>query len=173
MKRVLPLITIFFSLFLSCEKDDICTTPNANTPYLIIRFYDDAENNLVKEVPNLLIQGIDNNLSYGIESTRDSIAIPLRILENNTSYSLTKDFSIDDNDTPDDSSDDIISGNPDNIIISYENESVYVSEACGYKNQYNNTAFGFAADTDNWILNTAVITSQIDHENHAHIHIFH
>ena len=126
---------------------------------------------LTISVNNLLIVG--NSLSYGIESSRDSISIPLRILENNTSYKLIKDYIINDNGTPDDLTDDFATGNEDEIIINYENEEIFISKACGFKNVFNNVNFGFTDDDDNWILNTSVINNKIENENDAHIHIFH
>ena len=160
-------------LAISCEKDDICTTPNADTAHLKIKFYDQLDQETLKPVTNLLVVGIDNAFSYGIESTRDSIAIPLRILENNTSYKLIKDYTIDDNGTPNDTSDDFATGNEDVIILNYENEELFISKACGFKNIFNEVNFGFTPDTDNWILSSTVITNKIETEDNAHVHIFH
>jgi hypothetical protein len=168
-------ITIFLFLLLitSCEKDDICTSTDAKTSYLKIKFYNNLDRDVLKTVNNLLIVGVNNPISYGIESSRDSILIPLRILENNTSYKLIKDYTIDDNQTPDDLTDDFATGNEDEIIINYENEEVFISKACGFKNIFNNVNFGFTDDDDNWILNTSVINNIIENEIDAHIYIFH
>jgi len=172
MKKILTTL-VFLLLTISCEKDDICTTTNADTAHLVIRFYDYLNQDTPKEVTNLLIVGIDNTLSYGIESTRDSIAIPLRILENNTSYRLIKDYAIDDNGTPSDPIDDIVTGNEDTIVLNYENEELFISKACGFKNIFNNVNFGFDSDADNWILGSNVVNTKIENEDNAHIHIFH
>jgi hypothetical protein len=112
-------------------------------------------------------------MSYGIESSRDSISIPLKILENNTSYRLLKDYKINDNGTPNDSTDDFETYNEDKIIINYVNEEVFISEACGFKNIFNDVNFGFTEDNDNWIFNSDVVNNKIENENDAHIHIFH
>ena len=172
MKKTITTL-IFLLLIISCEKDDICTTPNADTAHLVIRFYDYLNTDTPKEVTDLLIVGVDNTLSYGIESTRDSIAIPLRILENNTSFRLIKDYAINDNGTPTDSSDDFATGNEDVIVLNYINEELFISKACGFKNVFNDVNFGFTADADNWILNSTVINNKIETEDNAHIHIFH
>jgi len=172
MKKTITVIA-FLLLAISCEKDDICTTSNADTAHLIIRFYDQLDQEVPKAVTNLLIVGVENSLSYGIESTRDSIAIPLRILQNNTSYRLIKDYAIDDNGTPSDASDDFETGNEDIIVLNYENEELYISKACGFKNIFNDVNFGFTPDTDNWILSSTVITNKIETEDNAHVHIFH
>jgi hypothetical protein len=172
MKKLLFVITIL-AVIISCEKDDICTDSNADTAQLVIRFYDITDTDTPKSVTNLLVVGENNNFSYDVESTRDSIAIPLRILENNTSYTLIKDYEVNDNGTPNDDTDDIITGNEDYIVINYTNNQVYISKACGFKNIFEEVTFGFDTDTDNWILNTTVENNTIENSNNAHVHIYH
>lgn len=176
MKKLCCLIAIII-VILSCEKDDICPEGTPGTPHLIITF-EDISSGLRKNVTNLRIVGIDGTTEtqYGTISTTDSIAIPLRVFGptdpttgiTNTSYKLISNF--DDNGTEDTSDD---TGNSDDIVITYENEEVFISRACGYKNIFNNTAIGFTNDGDNWILNTNVVTNQIENENNAHINIRH
>ena len=164
---------ILLSFFISCEKDDICLAETPGTPHLIIRFYDASNTSNTKPVTNLRIVGDGNNSEYGSITTTDSIAIPLRILETTTAYTLTSDYAIDDNGTPDDTSDDIITGNEDIITINYTNEEVFISRACGYKNIYKNLGFDFTTDGDNWIFNYSVENNIVENENSAHIHIYH
>lgn len=173
MKKALILITALIGVLIGCEKDDICSDANANTPHLIIRFYNISNTSELKAVNNLKVNGLSNSEEIGITTTKDSIVLPLRVLNNNTLFSLTKDYTFNNNGTPDDTSDDITGGNPDEITISYDNEQVFISRACGYKNIYNNTTIGFTADSDNWILNTEIIQNTIENENNAHIHIYH
>jgi len=176
MKKTITIIS-FLLLVISCEKDDICTTPNADTANLVINFYDQLDQTTAKAVTNLLVVGVNDSggdeLSYGTVSTRESITIPLRILENNTSYRLIKDYAINDSGTPNDTTDDFETGNEDVIVINYVNEELFISKACGFKNIFNDVNFGFTADADNWILNTTVINNKIETEDNAHIHIFH
>lgn len=172
MKKLLFIVAIL-AVIIGCEKDDICTDANADTAQLVIRFYDVADTDTPKAVTNLLIVGENNALSYGIESTRDSIAIPLRILENNTSYTLIKEYEVNDNGTPDDSTDDFATGNEDNITITYDNNQIFISKACGFKNVFENINFGFTADADNWILNTTIENNTIENSTNAHVHIYH
>lgn len=172
MKQLFFVITLL-TVFIGCEKDDICTDSNADTAKLIIRFYDITSPETPKAVTNLLIVGDGNTLSYGLESTRDSIVIPLRILENNTTYKLIQDYAVDDNGTPTDTTDDIATGNEDEVVISYENNQIYISKACGFKNVFNDVTFGITNDTDNWILNSTVENTIIENSNNAHVHIYH
>lgn len=168
MRKLCCLVAIFI-IVLSCEKDDICPAGTPGTPHLIITFQD-ISSGLRKNVTNLRILGVDGSTEtqYGTVSTTDSIAIPLRVLQNNTAYKLVNSF---DNNGTEDTSDD--TGNSDDIVITYENEEIFISRACGYKNIFNNAAIGFTNDGDNWILNTTVITNQIENETNAHINIFH
>ncbi|MGB0974901.1 MAG: DUF6452 family protein [Flavobacteriaceae bacterium] len=172
MKKLLFIIALL-TLCVGCEKDDICTDTNADTAQLVIRFYDIAHTDTPKAVTNLLIVGENHSLSYGVESTRDSIAIPLRMLENNTSYTLIKDYEVNDNGTPDDDSDDFATGNEDDVTITYTNKQVYISKACGFKNIFKDLNFGFTADTDNWILNSTIENTTLENSNNAHVHIYH
>lgn len=175
MKKIISII-VFVLLTISCEKDDICTTPNADTAHLVIRFYDNSNQDTPKEVTDLLVIGILDNgdlISDGIVSTRDSIAIPLRTIQNNTSFILKKDYAINDSGTPNDTSDDTVEGIEDVIILNYENEELFISKACGFKNIFNNVIFDFDTDGDDWIIGANVVNTKIENQDNAHIHIFH
>jgi len=173
MKKYLVLILLLLVSFLACEKDDICVDEAANTPHLIIKFLNQSPPHNSKDVTKLLIVGDGNALTYGIEETRDSIVLPLKVLENNTSFKLIKDYEINDNGTPDDTSDDYPEGNEDVITVTYETEEIYISKACGFKTIFKNVNFGFANDGDNWIATTDLLTHTIENENHAHVYIYH
>ena len=161
------------SVIIACEKDDICVDESADTPHLVIEFIDIAPPNDLKPVTNLLIVGVGNPVSYGLESTRSSVTVPLKIADLTTSFRFIKDFAVDDNGTPDDDSDDIFSGNEDVIEINYTNEVIYISKACGFKNIFNDVTVNFLADADNWIQNIEVITNTIENENETHVYIYH
>ena len=174
MKYTLSLlILLLISFFIACEKDDICVDETANTSNLIIEFIDIAPPNELSPVTDLLIVGDGNALSYGVQTTTSSISIPLKVFDTTTTYRLIKEYGIDDNGTPADTSDDIVLGNEDEIIISYTNEQVYISRACGFKNVYNNVAVINTADTDNWILNVEVLVNTIENGNETHVYIYH
>jgi hypothetical protein len=69
--------------------------------------------------------------------------------------------------------DGIIQGNPDIISINYNTESIYVSRACGYKNNYSINDLNIDNDIDLWIVFSEVIINQVENENVAHVQIFH
>jgi len=87
MKKI-SLIFILFLSFYACEKDDICIDPI--TPNLIIRFYDIADTTLLKVANNLQIKNIDIDSIYSNNLVAtDSIAIPLNVNQDTTTYVLT------------------------------------------------------------------------------------
>jgi hypothetical protein len=177
MKKITALL-LLFSAFYSCEKDDICAESTPTTPKLIIRFYDISSQEDTKNASGLRVTAFDENNAGVLISnlnvvTTDSINLPLRTDADLTKFVLHKDYSVNDNGTPSDTSDDIILGNPDTITITYQREDVYVSRACGFRTIFNNIAFSFESDGDNWIVNSEIINSIIDNETTAHIKIFH
>ncbi|HEX9601751.1 MAG TPA: hypothetical protein VF985_09685, partial [Mariniflexile sp.] len=98
----------------SCEPDDICPESTATTPSLIIDPYDVANPENKKAITKLLVVGIDNDftLTNGIVSA-SQIVLPLKTDANITQYKLIKDAFVNDNGTPDDTSDDYYDGNTD------------------------------------------------------------
>ena len=79
MKKIV-FITLSLLLALSfwnCEKDDICADGNANTPFVIIEFYDALNTTTLKNVTNLGVgePTFDTRFSFtGISK----IEVPLR-----------------------------------------------------------------------------------------------
>ena len=59
MKKTIALILVL-SVFLSCEKDDICSSEVSTTAKLVLRFYDITDQDETKAVPNLLVYGLND-----------------------------------------------------------------------------------------------------------------
>lgn len=177
MRYTLSFLILLLLLLSNCERDDICPETTPTTPQLIIRFYDLANPDSFKSVSNFRIQGIDNEVlgSYTGTSSSDSIALPLRTDAMTTQYSLHKAYSYDDNDTPEDTSDDIIGGNEDIITINYDTEAVYVSRACGYKTIFRNVEISVDDDGDTWIelIQPVNDIQSVENETAAHFNIWH
>lgn len=174
---ILTTITIIIGVNLSCERDDICPESTITTPKLIIDAYDTLNPDNKKNVSGLLIVGVDNDEAlpgYTITST-SSIKLPLRSDANVTQYILIKEATINDNGTPNDTSDDTIDGNYDTITINYLREEVYVSRACGYKTIFNNVNLTIETDSDNWIKSRIPLIEDniVDNETETHFNIFH
>ena len=154
------LLICLFLFLISCEPDDICLSSTEDTPKLILGFYDQNTGEL-KKVDNLKIQGLSNEEIY-IYQTIDSIGIPLKNSENLTVYSLTKDFN---ENTP-------TSGNKDKIYFNYNYNWNYISRACGFITTYEIQDLIIENDSDNWILNTELISTNITDEKNIHVKIF-
>lgn len=175
MKNKLSILILCLTLF-TCEKDDICEEGLAITPQVIVTFYDINNPTEKKEVEDLLIFGLDDiNEPVGLANvtSTDSIAFPLR-----TNFDLTKivfhnSYSIDDNDTPDNTDDDIVLGNQDLIEFNYTRQEVYISRACGYIYNYFDLNPALVTDTNNWILNIETSNSTIENETAPHVKIYH
>ena len=181
MKKIsLLLILIAFigvGINLSCEADDICPESTPTTPSLLIDAYDTVNNENKKNIPNLLIAGVDNDFvlpNYGFVST-SKIVLPLKTDANSTQYVFVKDAKINNNGTPNDTSDDFITGNEDTVTINYTREEVFVSRACGYKTIYQNVTVAIQPDADNWIKSVIpVIENQtVENETETHFNIYH
>lgn len=178
-KKIFLLFILILIIGFSCERDDICAAETPTTPQLILRFYNLAEPDETKDVPDLYAFGLDDDdnpiiFQGATISDTDSIAIPLRTDNNQTKFVLLRNAFVDDNGTPDDTSDDFIDGeNPDTITVNYVTEEVYVSRACGFKTIFNELLFGSAIDIDNWVINSSVVNNEVSNENQAHVQVFH
>jgi len=178
-KYALPFITLTLCLIClsACERDDICSESTPATPKAIITFYDVANIGTLKSVTGLRIvgDGQEDALSTANVVTTDSISIPLRTNMNSTIYTFHKEYTFDDNGTPEDLSDDVIGGNPDIVTITYAPDEIYVSRACGFKTIFRNFTIEVEDDGDNWIQTILNVTDNItiENENQAHINIRH
>lgn len=174
---VVPLLLLLFVF--SCERDDICTGETPTTPRLIIDLIDNVDRETLTVVSDFRVEDTedsDNVLSdYNVVNDKSQVILPLKTTSDSTQFTFYKDYSINDNGTPEDSSDDYQEGNPDIITIVYTRKEVYVSRACGYKTKFENIVITIEDDGDNWILDDeAIITNQtIENETASHWKFFH
>lgn len=169
MKKQALYITLFsllLSLIWSCERDDICI--EENTPHLIIRFFDHENPTEYKKVINLKVQieGIDGDYTNEtITALTDSIAIPVKVTEDITSFKLILNGN-DEDDTND---------NEDVFDLNYIREDVFVSKSCGYKVLYYDVTTSLINDNDNWIRSIETVKDPQDilNQNSDHVKIFH
>jgi len=163
------IVCLFFALalsFSSCEKDDICV--DGDTPLLIIRFYNIAAETQTK-APNLLrVVGTGQTSPVGTftdRSSLDSIAIPLRPGQDNTSFTFTLH------------SEDDADGNETGIVntlsFDYSTNEVYVSRACGFVANYEDLETNVSSNADVWIKKIEVVNPTIENIEAAHVKIFH
>ncbi|AMC10341.1 hypothetical protein Lupro_03325 [Lutibacter profundi] len=150
MKKNYVLIFIFLFTFLSCEKDDICV--ETTTPNLIIKFYDNDDPTVIKQVTELTVWAETKDSIY-INKSLDSIIIPLNLNENFTKYILENNTI------------------KDTVKFTYNRNDIFVSRSCGYKTIFENLQI--ESNTTNWIKSISINNSTIDNEKATHIYIFH
>lgn len=167
-KHHLFLLTVAL-IYFGCEKDDVCPATTQTTPRLIIEFYDITAPDQIKSVPGLFVIGLDPDLNeipiYNeLVSTRSSIALPLQNNSVQTQFKLYKSYDVIDS---------VVIGNPDIITITYEIETVYVSRACGYINNYSVQTFSIDTDNEQWLVNSEILSTQVINENEIHVKVLH
>ncbi len=169
MKKIrakLQVLLVFLSLA-ACEKDDICV--DGDTPLLVIRFYDVDNPTIAKSVPSLRVVGEGQNITVNTildrSSDLDSIGIPLKVDETDTSFSFILNSADDD--------DGAETGNTDIISFNYETREVFISRACGFVANYDGVDNMLTSDTDNWIQSIEIVTPLVENSTAAHVKIFH
>ena len=115
---------------------------------MIVEFRDATLSDNTKNVTGLRIEDFDNSDhvldGYSITS-EDQMLLPLKTDANETKYIVYSDYA---------NTNDVITGNPDVITITYERKEIYVSRACGYKTIFENVLLTIEpeAGSDNWML---------------------
>lgn len=166
MKKIIALLLLITAIN-SCERDDICAESTPTTPHLVIEFFDISEQSETKRVIDLLIQGVDNDDVYQYAASTDVIGLPLKTNDVVTKFKLHKEYE-------EDVDGNVIGGNEDIIIITYNPKEVYVSRACGYKTIFENVEIDIETDGDDWIeLIQVEEPLTVDNESETHVQIFH
>lgn len=176
--KLVILVSVIFTMgtTISCERDDICPESTSTTPNLLIDFLDYENQENSKNVFDLLVIGADNDDALALYDSTDDIALPLKTTEDSTQFILIKGIEVNDNDTPDDTSDDFLEGgNSDTVTINYTRKEVYVSRACGYITIFEDVVLTIETDSDNWIeLSQSANENQpVEDETTTHFNLFH
>lgn len=158
-----PLVILLGILaFSACEKDDICI--DADTPRLVIQFYDVNDTTQLKDVQNLVVIGLDE---MGVRDTipniaLDSIILPLRSSATSTSFTLKRALSITDKNT-------------DTITFNYGAKEVFKSRACGYVVNYENLQAALTIKNPDslWIKDIIIDPALIENSATTHVKILH
>ena len=170
IKKV-SLVVFLLASLCTCERDDICPEDVPTTPRLILEFYDLTNQENIKDVINLRVQGLGNAFplaSFQGTTTVNKVELPLKTDENTTQFSFIKDYAIDDNGN--------ITGNEDIITINYTTENVYISRACGFKTIYTAVNIQFDVDDmERWIALAQPLNDNqsIEDETTTHFKFFH
>ncbi|RNL84939.1 hypothetical protein ED312_13245 [Sinomicrobium pectinilyticum] len=156
---------------LGCEKDDICPEDSVTTPLLVITFHDRNDSEARKEVSFLSVIGKDQDAPItGIDSiATDSIAIPLKVFENESVFAFTRHTE-----EISESGDTLRINNADTLTFQYQTEQIFISRACGFVTNFSGlTAIRDQADTNRWISSLEVINPTVENQSAAHVKIYH
>ncbi len=155
----LALVTFFF---VSCERDDICPPGTPTTPFLIIEFFDVAEQEENKSVQGLSYVA-ENSTDTVFLGSVDSIAIPLNTNQNSTKYQFIRNTN------------NANIRNADTIQFLYEVNEEYVNRACSFKAVFRNLSAARLAEepiSNNWIRNVLTETEPLNVVDEQNTHIF-
>ena len=144
-------------ILLGCEPDDICLAETPGTPQLIVVFYDKVQSEDKKQVSNLQITGLGSETTL-FNGTTDSIAIPLKVKENSTTFIFTKtanDVSLE-----------------ETITFNYDSNDHFISRACGYQKIFTNVT-SERLNRVVWIESIEIINNSISDTKHTHVKILH
>lgn len=162
MIKKIVLGVAFFLSIISCESDDICTD-KVITPRLIIRVYDKNTPTQVKPVNNFLVIGKDAPNNEAIQfTTTDSIAVPLKMLSEETSFFLVKDAQV--------TNGVLTAGQQTELKIQYQPKTVFLDKGCGYRVVFENLSAQILGVS--WIDSVRVLVNHLEDESKAIIHIY-
>ena len=151
MKKIIVVLFLSIVLISACEKDDFCVQ-NPVTPNLILRFYDANNRETLKPVPSFYVWAEGKDTIFK-DASIDSIFIPLNSLMTETVYNLSTENTV------------------NQFTVNYTPKEEYVSRSCGFKIIFNEVTF---TSDNTWITDfTPETVSTIDHQNEAHVQIFH
>mgnify|MGYP000017216919 CR=1 FL=1 len=165
--NLILILLVGFVAIVSCEKDDICV--DADTPLLVLRFYDFENQTEFKSVSSLRVIGVGvDTLTVNTFTDRtalDSIGIPLKIDDTGTTFNFVSDSADDENGME--------TGNNDNLTFAYTTKEDFKSRACGFTVTYEDLTNSLEADADNWIKQIEIDTTIVANTASAHVKIFH
>jgi hypothetical protein len=152
MIRKIFYLLIFISV-VCCEPDDLCASSTEDTPDLVIRFYDANQPDQLKPISSLTATGQDLETSLVFQET-DSIALPLRVNDNQTRFLLVMDEV------------------EDVLDVQYTTSDQYISRGCGFKTHFSINDLQIK-EPYKWIESVETITREVVHDSLAHVKIYH
>lgn len=154
--------TLILSLFISCERDDICPEAVDTSPKLVVSFFDADNPTNSRSVVELAVREVENDTAMLFRSA-SRIAIPLKTNAIETTYVFILN--------PEAESGGLI----DTLSFTYATDRIYVSRACGFKVNF----LDFRArqqnidnNPDSWIRSIQVNETTLRNESETHLSIF-
>jgi hypothetical protein len=151
---------LLLTLFLGCEKDDICLGGTPATPALMLSFYD-VNNPEVKKPPtNLRIRPI--GMDTLIAASGD-VKLDLRTDQEFTEFDFISNYGNTETE------------NTDRIQIHYDRNDIYINRACGYRAEFilDANAIRLAPAAEAWIQDFKLIEPTIKDETTTHLGLLH
>ena len=152
------LFSLFASLLLCCEKDDICIQDVVETPDLILLMLDSNDENIRKSPGfNIRAIGTENVL---LQSRGDSIPLPLNTQEKVTQFEFILNQGSENE-------------NIDTLQINYDRIDQFINRACGYRANFilQQPAITLLNPGNDWIKGFVILKDTITDEKAAHLGI--
>jgi len=157
--------------YYGCERDDICSDSTQKTALMTINFLDIDDDTVDKAVPSLQVQVLNAKeadfVKPEIAVDLTTITLPLDTTKNGTTFYLTANSGVTEND--------ISIANTDTLSVVYERNHLYINRACGYRiifNKLNEIKEERTEDQD-WIKEVFVEKTTVDLNEEIHIIIRH
>ena len=148
-----------YSLFYSCEKDDICLEETLPTPRLNISFVDAQNPELSKEVQGLQIKSLSID---SILPVSDPYLLPLRQDQSFTEFEFTTNLGTD-------------TESKTLIQFTYQRKDEYINRACGFRGTYflNEQSVAQSDPSNSWILGFEIRQDTVSNEETVHLALYH
>ena len=153
------LFSLFASLLLCCEKDDICIQDVVETPDLILLMLDYNDENIRKSPPGFNIRAIGTE-NVLLQSRGDSIPLPLNTQEKVTQFEFILNQGSENE-------------NIDTLQINYDRIDQFINRACGYRANFilQQPAITLLNPGNDWIKGFVILKDTITDEKAAHLGI--
>ena len=178
MRKALALTAILIagSIYLSCEKDDICAEDTQTTAGVVVEFYNKDNTTTLRTVEDLVViaEGMTDSLSLNDDGAKilstSKVILPLRTNQDVTAYQLIYRSRATDG-----------SRNSDLLTFNYLRNEIYVSRACGYKTTFGlelpspvDNMLGAGTDGTRWTAANSITVenTSIENENETHVKIY-
>lgn len=148
----------------ACEKDDICSGSESETPNVVIRLFDRLDPEIPKAAVKIaaIAEGFNDTLIFRSTSAID---LPLQINTSETTWNLVLYVPNVSNDT---------THFRDQLRFTYTPEALYVSKACGYKTIFHefNAVKTTPISNETWIRSINRLTNELTNTDNAHLQLY-
>ena len=171
MKKYLAvslLVLSAISIFISCEKDDICGETEPTTPGLYVAFFNYEDQNIQRlETITAYAVGQEDKT---IQSNGNKLILPFRLDKQETTWVLNRSIGI--------GTEKVVV--KDTLTFKYRTTTDFLNKACGYVSTFsllqNGTSPVLNGKEDvkegNWIKLYETLTNEIENDETPHFQIY-